>query len=208
VAIVAILLQLVQAPPVPPPPADSLAAAVALWLDHPPSEERKQAAIDTAVATAAYEALAKVGVQPSSNLSVTRRFITKHDQLRPLLARYVPVERGSLDLKIARCAVEQIAYSLSLAEIADVRRFMSTKVGTKFWNAAGLSYWPLDSCYRAALALEASDSDYRSIGLKPPKTPRSSRRGNMTYGWSSKGAKMRLLDSSKPSDIQAALTSL
>jgi hypothetical protein len=175
----AILMHAAPAPPVPPPPAESLAAATLLWADHPPTEATKHWAIESAVIEATTQALYRIGVQPSPRLSVTKAYLVAYERLKPLIARRVPANRRQLDMAVAACAMEGVARELLPAEIAEVRQSLSTTAGQKFWQAAGLSYWPLTGCYRSALNLTPLDTDYRAAGLRPPKPPKPPKPGTM-----------------------------
>jgi len=174
--LLAILLQASPSPPVPAPPADSLAAAVQLWADHPPEEFTKQQAIDSAVAEATRQALLMVGMQSSPKLSVTKIYLGAYDRLKPLIARKVPVNRSQLDTAVAACAVDGIARRLSTSEIAEVRQSLSTAAGQKFWEAAGITDRPLEGCYQAALNLKPVAADYLAAGLRPPAPPKPLKR--------------------------------
>lgn len=175
--LLAFLLQASSAPPVPSPPADSLAAAIQLWADHPPAEFTKQQAIESAVAEATREALYTIGMRPSPRLSVTKIYLGAYDRLKPIIARRVPANPSQLDTAVAACAMDGIARRLSTAEIADVRKSLSTAAGQKFWEAAGLTDRPLEGCYQAALDLKPVAADYRAAGLRPPTPPKPLKRG-------------------------------
>lgn len=180
--LLAVLIQVAPVPAVPRPPAENIAAASLLWADHAPSESTKQMVIDSVVAEATNEALYNAGVQASRKLSVTKAYLVKYDRLKPLIARHVPKDRRQLDTAIAECAMGEVARLLSPAEIAEVRRSLSTSAGQRFWQAAGLAYWPLLACYRANLELAATDADYRAVGLRPPKPPKQPKPGTMIWG--------------------------
>ena len=180
--VLTLLLQLASAPPVPRPPEESLAAAVALWADHPPSPQAVQLAIDAALSTAASDALARIGMRPSPDLAVTERYLGTYDRLKALIAPRLPQDRARIDRAVAECAVDEIARLLSPAEIAEVRGFMATPAGGKFWDAAGLNRWPLNGCYRFVLDLKVTDADYRALGLKPPRPPKPLPPGSTVYG--------------------------
>ncbi len=173
-------MQVSSAPPVPSPPADSLAAAVLLWSDHPPAEASQQLAIESAVGEATRQALYQIGMQPSPRLSVTKVYLAAYDRLKPLIARRVPANRSQVDAAVATCAMDGIARRLSPAEIAEIRKSLSTAAGQKFWEAAGLADQPLEGCYQAALNLKPVAADYRAAGLRPPKPPKPPERDMST----------------------------
>jgi hypothetical protein len=178
VLLIALALQASAAPPVPGPPDENLRAALALWADRPPENWIRTRAIDGALYAAAARALADVGVFPSGGRR-TARFLEFSDKLRPLLARRLPADRTELHREVAACVVDQVARALDPAEIEQVRAFMRTTAGDKFWRNSTLGYAAYDGCYAHALrfTLSASDEDYRAIGLKPPKRPDPRRDG-------------------------------
>ena len=168
-----ILLQLAVAPPVPRPEPDRLEAAMLLWSKHPPSKLAKDIAVDYAVSEATTQALFRVGIQASPRMELTKRFIAKYDQLRPLVAAHIPTDRKTLDQLATECAVDGISRSMTASEIAEVDRFTSTPTGQKFWEATRLGIEPLQRCYKQVLDLRVTVADYLAVGLKPPKEPDS-----------------------------------
>lgn len=171
--LLALALQAASAPAVPPPPEENLRAALALWADHPPEARVKEQAVDSALYAATTRDLAEAGVHPNGGPRRVRRYLHLSERLRPLLARRLPADRTSIDAEAAACIVDQLARALSPEEIAEVRTFMATPTGRKFWSYSVLGYAGYERCYAHALrfALHASDEDYRAIGVKSPERP-------------------------------------
>ncbi|MCP3735315.1 hypothetical protein M9979_10580 [Sphingomonas sp. RP10(2022)] len=179
----ALLLQAASAPPVPPPPKESYLAAVALWRDNAPSEAERRSAIDRAVGMAASGALAEVGIQVIyTKRGSVSRWLTKFDQLKPIIARHVPADLHKSDGLVADCVINDLAYALSSDEIGRVREFFSTVAGKKFWSISGVFHDAMLECYRTTLNLKADYADFLAVGLRPPKPPKPSRpQGNLVY---------------------------
>ena len=167
--LLALLLALQSAPPVPPPDRDRHEAAIRLWQEHPPSEFWRRQGIETALSHAAGAALVRAGMMPGQ-----RRWVARLDGLHERLRSQVPANRTALDRQAIACAATGIAYSLSVEEIEEAHRFLATEVGRKFWDAAGIGHDALQRCYASVLVLRVSDDDYRAVGLRPPR-PRSPR---------------------------------
>lgn len=161
----ALLLLLLQpAPPVPPPERDRLEAAVRLWADHSPAEVFRLQSIEAALTNAAAQALADAGARPGR-----RRWPERLDAMRGRLRAYLPADRDMLDRRALACAASSLAYQLTAEEIDEVRRFMATPAGARFWDATNIGIASLQGCYQSLLPLRASDADFRAIGLRPPR---------------------------------------
>ena len=158
------LMLLVSAPPPSPPERDRHAAAFRLWQEHPPPEQWKQSSIDIALYQSAATALMEAGVRRGR-----RRWQSRHDALSERLRSQIPADRTALDHAALACAAEDLAYQLSVEQIEEVRRFMSTPTGSRFWSAAAIGYESLQRCYRRVLVLRPSDEDFRAVGLRPPR---------------------------------------
>ncbi|HYJ30279.1 MAG TPA: hypothetical protein VEW25_08065 [Allosphingosinicella sp.] len=160
--LLALLLQ--AAPPLPPPERDRLEAAIRLWQDHPPPEAWRRQSTEVALSNVAASALASAGMTVGH-----RRWIERHDQLRERLRARIPAERESVDRDAIACAAQDLAYQLSVEEIGEVRRFMTTSAGSRFWSAAAVGHGSFQRCYQSALGLRVSDADFRAIGIRPPR---------------------------------------
>jgi hypothetical protein len=161
---------LLVTPMPPPPPADSLAAATALWAEHPPTDSEKNLALMTALGEEAEQALALAGAGRGSGRGPDEayRYANASSQLEARLLARVPQDRTALDREIQACAAKQVARNLTPAEIAQVREFMATDVGRRFWQSSALSLWSLRPCYRSVLNPIVTDEDYRAAGVPPP----------------------------------------
>ena len=159
-----LLLQLAPAPPVPPPPADQLAAAVALWNEHPLTETEKQQGLDQAVSRIAGYALYDAGIKATD-----RRWLAKFDRLRARLMTRVPVDMSRVAQQVTACLAQGIAYQFTVAEIEELRRYAATSGGEKFWRIANWNAERIGNCYGQTLSLSLSVEDYRAAGLRPPK---------------------------------------
>jgi hypothetical protein len=162
---------LLVTPELPPPPADSLAVAIALWAEHPPTDSEKELALTTVLAEAADLALERAGAGRGSGLGpdAARRWANAISQLKARMLARVPQDRTALDRDVQACAARQVAHNLTPAEIAQVRDFMVTDVGRRFWQSSALSLLSLRPCYRAVLIPIVTDEDYRAVGVSPPR---------------------------------------
>lgn len=160
----AFLLLLESAPPVPPPERDRHEAAIRLWQDHPPPQSLRQSSIEAALSHAAAVALADAGLRPHQ-----RRWVAKHDALRERLRTHMPADRTALDRQALACAAQGIAYQLSVEDIEEARRFLSTPAGSRFWAAAAIGFETVQRCYQSIITLQATPDDFRAVGLRPPR---------------------------------------
>jgi len=169
--ILAALLQSVSS--IPPPPADSLAAAAALWAEHPATATQKDLAIRIAVAEEANEALIRIGAGRGSGRGqkAELRYAIASTRLEARLLARVPQDRTGLDREMAECGADGVARALTPGEIAEVRGFMTTELGRRFWDSSALGLLSLKNCYRGILHLVVTDADYRSVGIRPPDPP-------------------------------------
>jgi len=158
-----LLLQLAAVPPEPPPPADTLAAAVALWNEHPLPEAMRQRTIDTIILSTTYSTLNAAGFKDR------RRWDAKFEQVRTWLIGRLPSDMSAVERQVTVCLADQIARTLTVDEIEDLRRFAATPSGEKYWQMTSWGSYRIDTCYRRALRIDLTPDDYRALGLKPPR---------------------------------------
>lgn len=128
----------------------------------------KELALKIAVAESADEALTRAGAGRGSGRGAKAavRYANAMKQLEARLSARLPQDLAQLDRKIELCAARGVARALAPAEILQVRSFMATALGQRFWDASGLSLWPLRNCYSAVLDLGVTDEDYRAVGVR------------------------------------------
>lgn len=105
-----------------------MAAAVELWQVRPIGEAEREAALRTARSYLSSEVLARRRADKSRN------YFAIHHALFERLARRAADQRTRLDEGTVRCLARGLAYSLTVEQLRDLRRFVQSPSGGAFWD--------------------------------------------------------------------------